>query len=373
MAVYKQVYPRSQKNSYNPSDIIDFQLTFPDQSLLLNRIRVSGNLTVSGIPFATKKVYYDNLIGIHGFTNNWMVQSATRGLIENKSNYPRLVKMTRSAAHSVNDIYTSTRMTPDLVVQGETASSVMLVNSGITDGGNPAKVINNSISFSFLPQICLNNAISTDGSAPVLAYSQSNDITISFRLCSVLEALYGPDVSASVSYTISDLRLDYMTQPMVKMSPVQMMVITEVKQIVNSSTATIGVNLPVISNSMSCSFLKVANELSYGNNNTNLEAPKIERLNFQFNDSTSQYIFGLDNTEDIVENYLDSFSEHQITGKTDFTLRKLNDKDAYGVGLSFGDSLALANSNFALQLTASDVNADNQYYIYMYFRSFIGM
>lgn len=353
-SMLNQIYPYSQKSSYRPGDIIDFVMTLPGQGLVLNSIKLSGNIVPTDV---AGDILYDSVCGIHSFMNNFMCSTTNQGVLENKSNYCRYVKMKRTASKAVGDIVTDIKMTPELTCPSDAKTNIVL-SSGA------------SIPFSMIPEVCFNNA-SSGGQVPVLNWSQTGDIKLSFRLVQPTECFFGSQ-AAGASYTLTDLRCDFITVPAVaKPAPINMLVVNEVKQILNSSVAMISANLPVSIYSMSASFLPVSKELNSLYNNVGLENPTVSRLVFQFNDSTNQYIgFNIDTQEDMLEHYLESFPENTM-GKNDFTLEKIMKGDRFGVGIGFSDAVSLAN-NFGINLSslASD---SNQYYVYMFFRSYLQM
>lgn len=364
---YRELFPRSQKEKYLPLDILDFVITAPNETILMNKFRISGKLKVTGIPSDTRGVNYDPKCGIHSFFNNFMIQTEKNGYIQNLSNYPRYVKMNKTAHLCTEDFFNSARYSTELMVPREEDTSVMLCNSGV---GAAGKIVNNEIPFSFMPVICLNGATTADGSIPALNYQNTGSITISLRLVSPQEALYGNNMDGNISYEISDLRLTYISAPLMKVSPCSMLMVNEIKQILNSSATTVNVNLPVAFYSMSSSFLQTSRELNNAFNNVELEMPKIEQVHISFNDNTSGYVaYPLTTQEDILQNYLDSFQEHTITKKSDFTLEETTKGTRFGVGIAFADSVQLTNSTFTIQLQASGITSDTPYYIYMFFRS----
>ena len=369
-AVACQVFPSSQRDAYPSGSIIDFVMTSPGMNIALNSLRVSGILTVGGIPDATKQAFYDSSIGVHAFFNNLMVSTANQGVLENRSYYPRMVAMKRAATLARGDIVTSARSVPELVAGSDAATASFLCNRGT---GNP--IVNNGIAFSFAPEICLNAAVSADGGLPVLDYGTTGDVRLSMRIVQPAEALYGADVAAATTtISISDLRLDWVALPVMaaKPSPVTMTIITEVKQVVASGQAQIACAMPLDIVAMSGSFQLVANELSTLVANTALERPPgVSRVYFQLNDVSNALVgFPLETAEDILETWLASFPESAALGKNDITLARLSAGGVYGVGIAFAGAVQLASANFGIQIVTGITGAA-QMYVYLMFRSYL--
>ena len=76
----------------------------------------------------------------------------------------------------------------------------------------------------------------------------------------------------AVRYEISDLSLEYRTTMEMK-QPTVMVVKQSVNQSLNSSNATINVQLPATVNSLVASFMKVSEERQLRFNNLELEKP----------------------------------------------------------------------------------------------------
>ena len=349
---YNQIYPTSQKTSYRAGEIISFQIIVPNKSLVCSGIKVSGSL----VPTNIQNTYYDNTIGIHGFFNNWMTQIGS-STVENISLYPRYVKMERDATMALGDFCNNNKYISELVASTPAATNTILSSAA-------------KISFSFEPQISLNRSVSSDGGIPLLDYSKTGAITITFRLAQVVECMYG--TGNNNSYTMEDLRLDFMTVVSAKKSaPISMKILNEVKQIVSTSTSVMNVNLPAQVYSVSSSFLNVDSEYSATVNNLLCEMPeKLTQVVFQFSDSTNSAVisYPLQTQEDIIENYLDSYDTQK--GKNNFTLSRVNDNTAFGVGISYADSINLGTANFTMTLY-SNASSTKKYYCYMFFKSYI--
>ena len=359
MTEYNLRYPVSQKATYRTGDNIDFVLTFPNLALVGNSIRLTGNLDVyktGNTAFNPgDKVYYDAFAGIHSFFNNITVSCQTKGTIETQSEYPRWIKMKNTA----------TKPNSQIVSNSKSLLQLLYMNSEQTND----LIRQYTLPFSCDLDICLNNVVS---STPI-PYNNTGDITISLRIVQALEALFGPDMTNDVNFTISDFACEYLTVPIPQPTqPIAMLATYYIKQIINSSNSVINVKLPAVVNRVSCTFMRVAEELQLTYNNIELEQPEgISKLYYSFNDSTNTFIsYPIESVEDILEHYLLSFINDDT--KHDVTVRKINDNKVFGVGLNFEEGINLQTSSFGLNII-SNINNNEPYNIYAYFKGIISL
>ena len=365
MLLYNAALPVAQKSVYAPGDVIEWALSFPGQAIVLNSVRVSGTLSAN-IP-SPGDVRYDSRIGVGGFFNQWAVTTARQGTIENRAYAPRWAAMQRASLTAPGDLITSCRLTPELTAPSDPATTAILARGGVVAAGR----VTGAIEFSAVVPCCLNTAASGDGGPPLLDYGRTGDVRVSCRLNTPVEALYGPGFDGATSFTISDLRLEYSTAPggIPASQTVTLSTTVDVKQVINSSNAQISVSLPIAAVGVSCSFMRVADELTPAAANTMLmRPPGITRVVFSFSDQTSGVLgFPLDTPEDILEMYLDSFGS--ALQKHSFTTEQLSAGNVFGVGLPFPSAGALASMvgiNIESAITAAD-----QYYIYAFYRGAI--
>ena len=353
MTEYNLRYPVNQKASYFGGENIDFTLSFPNMSLVGNTVRISGKLNVKkGNDYVgfTDKIFYDGMTGIHSFFNNIVVSFQTKGVIETQSDYPRWIKMKHTATRTNSQIISNSKMLAQL----------LNVNTYKTN-----YQLDSEVAFCFDLDCCLNNVVSSTA----IPYTKTGDITISMRAVQPFEALFGRDMGSTVRYEITDLACEYltaMTQPQDN-QPTTMLMNYSLKQIINSGNANVNIKLPAVVNRVSCSFMRVAEELRMKYNNVELERlPSINKLYYSFNDSTNTFVsYPLESLEDMIQHYLDSFINDDT--KNDATLQKLNDNKFFGVGLNFEDSINLLSTSFGINLY-SKVTSDDPYYIYTYFK-----
>ncbi len=373
---YNLRFPVNQKSEYKPGDNVDFVMSFPAMSLLGNSVHLSGVLNVYKVPghrvLATDKIYYDSATGINSFFNNVVVSSFTKGTIETQSDYPRWIKMKHTATKTASQLVTSNNLLTQLLCQDDSLTTPLMTDK---------------LPFSVAVDCCLNNSVPTqDNVAAEIPYVVSGDVTLCLRLVQPLEALYGADVNAQVTYTITDFACEYVTKPQAPKPPQPTMLINySVKQIINSSNAVVNVKLPAIINRMSSSFMKVSEELQYTLNNLELERPKgIDKLYYTFNDSTNTFItYPIESIEDILQHYLESFQNPDVDmsapdavnsniRKNNATLRKIIENKLFGVGLDLETNLSLQNTSLGVQIH-SQVETTDPYYMYAYFKGVISL
>ncbi len=354
---YNQRFPVSQKASYKSGDNVDFVLSYPNKCIVGNSIRISGTLDVyntGSVRLINQQVYYDNYCGIHSFFNNIVVSSQTKGVVENQSDYARWIKMRN----------TGTKVDSQIVSNARDLNELLCSDSSITN-----IYMNQSLPFSFIPDVCINNFIGTG----VIPYSKVGDLTLSVRLSQPVECLFGSGMTNDVNFTISDLSCEYLTVAEQKNEQsIPMLISYSVKQVLNSMNSMINVKLPAIVNRVSASFLRVSEELALPYNNLEMERPTgIRKLYYSFNDQTNTFIsFPVESIEDMIEHYLNSF--FRTDDKNGCTLMKLNDNKFFGVGLDFEGQTNLVNNSFGVNIV-SDITSGDPYYIFIYFRGVISL
>ena len=362
--LYNYLYPTSQKASYTSGDQVDFLLSFPNKSIVRNSVRISGSLQVNSTGttiLAGQKVYYDATSGVHVCFNNVTVSTQARGVIEIQQDYARYVKMRNMATKTTEQMISSGKLINELCMSDSTKTNAYL-----------AQVL----PFYVKPDVCLNNFNGLEANVGGIDYTQTGDITLSLRVSTTNEFLFGSDMNANVNFVLTNLAVEYQTVPL-QGKPILMVVKSSIKQTLNSSNSTVSVSLPATANSISCSFMKVSEEADVQKNHIDCEKPDgISRLYYSFNGATGQYIgFPVDSVQDMIAHYLDSLhavdplaGRNPADRKNDITNQLLSEQKAFGVGLDFDTMSLAANSNFALNIM-SNVVSDSPYYVYMYIHS----
>ena len=361
---YQTILPEAHKTSYTEYDVIDFMLSFQNKKLIGNSIRLEGDLQVligNSLP-NTSPIYHEPLIGAHNYINSITTDFQNVGSMENFREYPRFVKM-KADCTMINDDMLNSNQSCEL-----RASTKFLTNNLMTPysargiGGT-----NRLPDFSIKPDFLLNNVSSPSGDVGI-SYTKTGTVKVSIRLERIYGSLYGIGMDNTVSYNIQNLRMSYFTKPDDGVKN-QLIFNTKLnlKQSLQSGLANVSTKVPAIANSVSCSFIQQSHEYTPTYSNCETETvPLLDQVVFSFNDSTNQYItFPIEDRMEVLERYLDSMSN---IGVNNVSLEKVEANQGFGVGLSFGENINLANQKFNIQLTSGITNT-SPYVIYMYFHS----
>lgn len=361
MSTYNQIYPVSQKMVYGANDNVDFSLSFENKYLVCNSIRISGTLNVlnAGTAIgANEAVYYDPVIGIHGFFSSMTVFSDALGMIETIDNYGRAVKQSRMC----------TKTTSQLISQSSTLSELCVGPALISS----QTILRVATSFSFKPDICLNAMVNDMQNYGNVDYKKTRNIKISTRVANIAEALWGAN-AFSCGINISDLRLDFITTD-VSDGTKQCLMLTKnlISQTVSSTQSSYSINIPSGScRAVSGSFLQQSNSLSLQSNNYELEEPTggISKVYYMYKDSTDGFLlaYGLETRQDILLNFIRSYSSVSDS-KESASLFNIQTNKFYGIGLNFMDNIDLMNEKFTLTLTSA-ITQVAPYYLYLVFTS----
>ena len=369
--IYSSSIPENIKDEYTEYSNVDFVMTFKDQLLNLNSIRLEGDLDVkhdssslNSVANTDKNIVYDRLVGGHAFIES--VQTEVGGsVVENLSEYARYVKMVGAASLSPSDMYNSVNVCE--LKCGDVQQTNMMMKGEVVET-QPTVAVRNNPDFSIKPKFVLNAGT---GRVP---YSRTGAIRVSFNLARNFSALYGLDVSALTKYSLKNLRLVYTTVPddgsASKLVPLRTKL--NIKQSIQSGFANISTKVPAEVDSVSCSLQYQDEEQTAVNNNQQLQKiPSVSQVQFLFNDSTNKYMsFSLDNNEEIVSHFIESMID---SGTNTMSPNQLALNDGYGIGLRFGgDFIDLRNQKFNIQITSALTNT-RAMIMYLYFHSIMSL
>ena len=371
---YHQVFPENTLSSYSgdAQTQVDFLLTYEGRALEMNSIRLNFDLDITPVggaaDFANVRsdpnLFYDQSAGLHGVVQS-CVTSVNGAVIENLNEYGRMVAMESQstmtsdernvASASCEGKVVNQRLT-NLFLRGVVAGEFTDDLNGTTSNYETALIEKPSASLK--PRICLNKCFTEDGSLPLLSFSRSGVIRISFRLARSTAFLFGSESSGS-SYALSNLRLTYVSRDdSSDLAPILSRGITNVKQAITSSSANIQAIIPGSARAVSVSFQPQANEnKAYYNNLQLYKIPSLTQVQYLFNDSTNQYITFIIKSEiESLERYLESFKD---TGSNSASLQNIVTNNSYGLGTSLGQYVNLANSKFSIQIQSAIGTATN--------------
>lgn len=344
--IFNTVQPEALKDTYGEYDTIDFVLTFQNQSLVLNSLKLEGLITLANP--ATMFVDYNT--GIHGVIDSIAVDTQNQGNIQNLTEYGSYVKMYSETNLAPEDYYSSA-FVPEL-------------RSGGVDYTKGYFKANATPDFCFKPLICLNQGV---GGNNLLDFSKCGAITLRIRLNRNVNFIFGDAYNGTDVYTISNIKLSYNTVDGSSPAPAQMKTYIQLKQNITSGLANVNTKVPAVCYGVACSFLakSKANVPQINQYQTN-NLPGLEEVVFMFNDSTNTYItYPLRTQEEILQHYIRSLNE---TGHNQIKCQ--NSLKGFGIGLLFNGMVDLRNQKFNVQIR-SGITED--YIMRMYFLSMLSM
>ena len=358
------VEPTNPRDTYEEYDDVRFSISFLGRKLVLNSIRVMGKVTVASNA-DTADIRMDNFVGGHNFFEEVLTSTANQGLLETVQAYPRMVGMMRKASldevNLMNSEYTCELCAPTELVMRQVLKGNKLQTDSISE--------HQQADFSIKPQFVFNQA---EGNQ-FLSYSKTGDISLNLRLNRNDQVIFGSDASVTNKYTLSDLRLSFITvdDDGTVNNHIMRQKVT-LQQPVASSFVSISSKVPAERCvGVVASFMENGRQAQYQYNDVQqMELPNVSAVNFLFNDSEQRYInYEITNNVDLLNRYLQSYRRD---GQTDATLQKVEANKSYGIGLGFEGVLNLSNQKFTVQIT-SDASNTNPYTAYFYFMNNIVM
>ena len=377
--VHHRAFPLSTQDIYKEYSNVDFRLSFPGRKMVANSLRVEGRFNAykanTSPPIETNRIrntdnksFYDPQIGVNACFQQLTTSTQNQGQLELLSEAPRLCKMINTTMATQNDmgnssnsseLKTRTLMLANRILKGERFDNVA-----------DADLPKNGMSFSSKPICCLNMA-SAGLAQPQVKYSTTGDIMFTIQLARNDAVFFGSDVAAAGSnvynYTLSELSVSFSSVPddSEPQMPIDFHTSSNVRQTVQSTFSNVSVNESNLSNSVSCSFLRQAEENSPNFNNTRLDKPPlVTNIEYLFNDSTNKFLtFNLKSNQEIIERYLESMSNSKVNHVQN-VMNKAGEN--YGIGIKFADYLDLSTNKFGVNITSSTLSND-PYIIFLYF------
>ena len=358
---YHEVYPASQKDSYT-NEYVDFIIQPPPNSeIVQGSFNVQGDLKMekAGAQIAfDDKIYFDHHAGVACFFDSFIVQMEN-GVTESKFlHYARHEKMRTICMTSSDELINDSKHH----IQWKCASD--LQTTQLLRGDTPTT---HSLSFSFAPSICINR------SSRNIKVSEVGNITLSVRLQNPIRAVYGADVTPAnnITYTITNLRIQYQAVPAQAHSDKLMFNITSMNQYtINSKQANVEIILPIATQTMSCTFAREADLLPTAEGQQSIYHPTVNRLIWRFNDENKRNLsYNLESPVEILANYKSSMSSGADSEIDD--LRLTDVESNYGVGINFSGTMAKGNK-VSMEI---DSNADstNILQLFCYFRGLVAV
>ena len=375
---YHRILPQNAKDSYSEFDVVDFNLSFPERSMVVGTLRLEGEvevlvdnaITLNQATATTLLINADKLkinldgdAGAHSFCEQ-ITTTVGGNVVEAIMDYPRYVKMSAVAMTSPHDNNNSSNVCELKAPRSEITNNVLkgeLTPTAVTlDDGS---ILRDNPDFSIKPRICLN------GGRGFVPHRKSGDIQVSINLTRNFGALFGVDMASAVSYKLKDLRVTFNSIPDDGSNEsVTLSRKLSVKQSIQSSLSNVNVRVPADCSAVSCSFNVQSQENSPKYNNLALHAvPNLTSTQFIFNDSTNSLVsYQIRNNAELIDRYIDSFVDAE---KNNMSPVKVANNNGFGIGLNFDEVIPLGNGNkFSIELQSS-VSNFSPLVMYMYFHS----
>ena len=213
--------------------------------------------------------------------------------------------------------------------------------------------------------------------------NQVGVVRIRCRLSPDEEVCYGAD-SGQAGYVLTNLQIRYETiADDGTRDPLTLEVYNVARQVIETNNANLATFVPGLADSVHMSFCATAHEavpinnyllcqplpgkpLTFeGNSNPRNSANQgAERLYYAINDTDTALVgFTMESRSEMLWNYLRSWDNEPKDYGT--LLNRLQEGDAYGLGINFGAPLDFSNQKFAVQIDSETVNPTS---VYMYFR-----
>lgn len=334
------VQPLATRSKYLNGENVDFLLDHQGMRMVPFSVRISGTLVMSKAVdtlaidpiLTTDNIYYDGMTGVHGAFSAFSC-SFSDMVQENLHSYPRLKKMKQVASKSDEDAVSDASQACELVYYDDHMTKTVL--NGPVDAGK--------VSFSFKPDVCINNADS-------LPYSKTGQVKISLRVADNSEFFYGSGVTANTSFWLEDLLVDYQVMTESKgQGKVKMLVKHMIKQQIESTNSNISMVVPLAHSKISSSMVEASKLTTLTSNSLECSKPEtVERVELSVNDGVNQLVaYPLDSQQEILYHYLQSMGGHE---HNNVSIDKLvNDKNRWGVGYQYG-GVYLKNAKVGVQV-----------------------
>ena len=101
--IYNSVQPEALKDAYREYDTIDFVLTFENQSLVVDTLKLEGIIELDD----PDNSYVDSTVGIHSIIDTITVDFQNEGNVQNLTEYPHWVRMYSDVNYQGDDYYNS--------------------------------------------------------------------------------------------------------------------------------------------------------------------------------------------------------------------------------------------------------------------------
>lgn len=366
---YRSAIPENNKASYSDFDTIDFVMTYENQSLVMGSVRLEAEVEVlqNGLPLnnnanVAKDIKYDRHVGGHSFVESIQTEVLSE-VIENITEYPRMVKQYSVARDNQGDMFNSSRVC-EMKMPQDPMTTIML--QGEEPPAQNANPLRENPDFSVKLDFILNSRDET-----LMPYAKTGAIRVSVNLARLNSCLYGNDVDGNTTYSLKNVRLVYKAtddMPEDMNAPIVVRKRQCIKQSIETPLANIQAQVPSANvEAFSASFQLQSKENTPKNNNLALEKiPELSELQFLFNDSTNQAItYLMRSNSEVLYHYIEALG---FTGRNQVAVENMNSNEGYGVGYRFNQPISLMNQKLSVQINSKISNA-RKMVIYMFFHS----
>jgi len=368
---YLSAIPENNKASYGEYDTVDFVMTFEGQSLVMGTVRLEADVAVrqNSLPLNNvanyeKEIMYDRQVGGHSFVESISVEM--RGeILENMVEYPRMVKQYAVARNNQGDMFNSSRVC-ELRCPTDTMTIATL------HGEEPRTQLTSAIRAD--PDMSIKLDCMLNSVEELLPYSKSGPIRVSLNLARTVGCLFGNDVDANTSYSLSNLRLVFKATDAMPDSKDPIVVRTRqcIKASLSTPLANVQAKVPSANvEAFTASFQVQSDENTLKANNLTLEKiPQLQELQFLFNDSTNEAItYQVRSDAEAIEHYLDAMG---FTGRNQVNRDNMNNNEGYGIGYRFDHPISLMNQKLSIQINSAISNSV-PLVMYMFFHSVMNL
>ena len=374
--ILHSVQPENNKDTYTEFDQLSFLLTHPNRKLVGNSVRLCGDLEVkkNNVKLGpTQKLYFDESVGVMSIVDHITTSFQNVGQVESYTGMPRLACMIEDTTTNTNDMMNSENVCEMKSPLKELTLMNMIGDYPDVSNNLSTDDFNQPSSFSFKPLFCLNATSGVKGGDTSVSFKKTGSVRITMTLNRTEQVFQGADNANNVSYSIKNVRLQYLSVPEDnKANKTLHRIKYYLKQSVLSSQSNISSKIPAVCSGVSCSFIRQDKEATYADNSLRREVfSNLDSLEFLFQNNTSEYIsYALEDREEIVARYIESVAE---TGHNRLSLRNLAGNNNYGIGLSFGGQVIdLRNQIFNMNFRSSDTTISSRpYSMHMFFHSFV--
>lgn len=365
---YLSAIPENNKASYSEYDTVDFVMTYENANLVMGSVRLEGEVSVThnGLPLnnvANKDldIKYDRQVGGHSFVESIQTEVLSE-VIENITEYPRMVKQYSVARDNQGDMFNSSRVC-EMKMPQDSMTTIML--QGEEPPEQNANPIRENPDFSIKLDFILNSR-----DEELLPYSRTGAVRVSLNLARLNSCLYGNDVDGNTRYSLHNLRLVYKATTDMPESnePIVVRKRQCIKQSIQTGLANVQAQVPSANvEAFTASFQVQSKENTAKSNNLDLEkVPDLQELQFLFNDSTNQAItYLMRANSEVLYHFVDALG---FTGRNQIAVENMNSNEGYGLGYRFDSPISLMNQKLSVQINSAISNS-RPLIIYMFFHS----